>query len=57
MVRTRLGLLPMSDTEMLERIRELRSRGRTPKEIARATGLRPAELAPLIRAVAATLLP
>lgn len=45
----------MSDAEMLERVRELRSRGRTPKEIARATGLRPAEVAPLIRAVAGML--
>lgn len=43
----------MTNPEWLERVRELRERGRTPKEIARALGLPPAEVAPLIRAVAA----
>ena len=35
------------------RVAELRRDGRTPKEIARALGLKPAEVAPLIRAVGA----
>ena len=43
----------MTDSETIERVRELRQRGRTPKEIARALGLPPAAVAPLIRAVAA----
>src|SRR5579863_587737 len=44
----------MTNPELTERVRELRQRGRTPKEIARALGLPPAEVAPLIRAVAST---
>src|SRR5579859_6010762 len=44
----------MTDPELTERVRELRQRGRTPKEIAKALGLPPATVAPLIRAVAAT---
>jgi hypothetical protein len=43
----------MTNPEMIERVHELRQRGRTPKEIARALGLPPAAVAPLIRAVAA----
>jgi hypothetical protein len=39
--------------ELVERVSELRSEGRTPKEIARALGLRPAEVMPIIRAVGA----
>jgi hypothetical protein len=39
--------------EIAERVAELRQKGRTPKEIARALGLKPAEIAPLIRAVGA----
>ena len=42
----------MTNAELVERVRELRERGRTPKEIARALGLTPAAVAPLIRAVA-----
>jgi hypothetical protein len=42
----------MTNPELVERVRELRQRGRTPKEIARALGLPPAAVAPLIRAVA-----
>lgn len=45
------------DDALLDRIRELRERGRSPKEIARATGRRPAEIAPLIRQVAESLPP
>jgi hypothetical protein len=44
----------MTNPELIERVRELRQRGRTPKEIARALGLPPAAVAPLVRAVAAT---
>jgi hypothetical protein len=43
----------MPSQELVERIAQLRRDGRTPKEIARALGLRPAEVAPLIRAVGA----
>jgi hypothetical protein len=43
----------MTQPELIERVRELRQRGRTPKEIARILGLPPAAVAPLIRAVAA----
>ena len=43
----------MTNPELIERVRELRQRGRTPKEIARTLGLPPAAVAPLIRAVAA----
>lgn len=43
----------MPSPELVERVAELRRSGRTPKEIARALGLRPAEVAPLIRAVGA----
>src|SRR6266700_1163680 len=43
----------MPDDELLERVRELRARGRSPKEIARALKIRPATVMPLIRQVAA----
>lgn len=43
----------MTNPEMIERVRELRQRGQTPKQIARTLGLPPATVAPLIRAVAA----
>jgi hypothetical protein len=38
--------------ERLERVRLLREQGRTPKQIARALGVRPAEAARLVRAAA-----
>ena len=38
---------------MMDRVRELRDRGRTPKEIARALKVSPATVAPLIRALGA----
>jgi hypothetical protein len=41
------------DDELLERVRELRARGRSPKEIARALKVRPATVTPLIRRLAA----
>ncbi len=43
----------MIDAELEERVRELRGRGLSPKEIARAIGVRPSAVADLIRAVAA----
>jgi hypothetical protein len=43
----------MPDDELLERVRELRSRGRSPKEIARALKVRPATVTPLIQRLAA----
>jgi hypothetical protein len=43
----------MPDPELMERVRALRERGNSPKEIARALRLPPATVAPLIRAVAA----
>jgi hypothetical protein len=42
----------MPSPDLIERVAELRRNGRTPKEIARALGLKPAEVTPLIRAVA-----
>jgi hypothetical protein len=45
--------MTMPSEELIERVAELRRAGRTPKEIARALGLKPAEVAPLIRAVGA----
>src|SRR5690242_6579873 len=43
----------MPDDELLERVRELRARGRSPKEIARALKMRPATVTPLIQRLAA----
>lgn len=42
----------MDDDELLTRVRELRERGTTPKQIARVLGLRPAVVAVLVRRVA-----
>ena len=39
--------------ELVERVSELRRKGRTPKEIARALGLKPADVMPVIRAIGA----
>jgi hypothetical protein len=47
-------MAPMPSRELIDRVAELRGSGRTPKEIARALGLKPAEVAPLIRAVGAS---
>jgi hypothetical protein len=43
----------MPGDELLERVRELRARGRSPKEIARALKVRPAAVTPLNRQLAA----
>jgi hypothetical protein len=40
-------------SELTERVAELRHKGRTPKEIARALGLRPVDVMPVIRAIGA----
>jgi hypothetical protein len=42
----------MDDTTLLDRVRELRAAGCTPKQVARAIGLSQARIQPLIRAVA-----
>ena len=53
--RGRFGTLYflMPTQQLLDRVRELREAGRTPKEIARALKMPPSAVAPLIRAVAA----
>jgi orotate phosphoribosyltransferase-like protein len=43
----------MPEDELLGRVRELRARGQSPKEIARALNVRPATVTPLIRRLAA----
>jgi hypothetical protein len=43
---------PSDETELLDRVRELRQRGSGPKQIARALGIRPAAATPLVRRVA-----
>jgi hypothetical protein len=42
----------MDDSEVLSRVRQLRERGSSPKQIARVLGLRPSVVAPLVRRVA-----
>jgi len=42
----------VADDEHLERVRLLREQGRSPKEIARILGIRPAEASRLVRAAA-----
>jgi hypothetical protein len=43
---------PVSQKELLSKVRDLRGRGLSPKQVARELGMRPAEVAPLIRQVA-----
>jgi hypothetical protein len=43
----------MASQQLTERVRELRGRGCTPKQVARILGVRPSTVAPLLRAVAA----
>ncbi|CAN5462758.1 hypothetical protein BH20ACT19_BH20ACT19_04470 [soil metagenome] len=43
----------MNDDGLMQAVRELRAEGRSPKEIARALGVRPAAVAPLVRTIAA----
>jgi hypothetical protein len=45
--------LTMSDDDLLVRVSRLRGEGKSPKQIARALGLAPSVVAPLVRAVAA----
>ena len=42
----------MTNVQLLERVRQLRAEGRSPKEIARTLGLAPAMVSPLIRQIA-----
>ncbi|MGH2919749.1 MAG: hypothetical protein ACRDLS_14300 [Solirubrobacteraceae bacterium] len=42
----------MTDPELLDEVRQLRAAGATPKTIARALGVRPAVIAPLVRRIA-----
>jgi hypothetical protein len=42
----------VDDGEVLARVRQLRERGSSPKQIARVLGLRPAQVAPLVRRIA-----
>jgi len=44
---------PMSTEELVERVRVLRGRGFSPKQIARTLGVSSARIAPVVRAVAA----
>jgi hypothetical protein len=43
----------MDTEELMGRVRALRQKGSSPKEIARALGVQPATVAPLVRAIAA----
>ena len=43
----------MSDNELIHNVRELRDRGRSPKEIARSLGMRPTAVSDLVRKLAA----
>jgi hypothetical protein len=43
----------MSDEQTIERVRELRARGLSPKEIARNLGIKPAVVTDIVRALAA----
>jgi hypothetical protein len=42
----------MTDGQLLDRVRELRASGHSPKEIARSLGVAPAVVAPLVREIA-----
>jgi hypothetical protein len=43
----------MNSTDLLDQVRQLRGQGKSPKQIARALGMAPSAVAPLVRAVAA----
>lgn len=43
----------MDQEELAARVRTLRTQGRSPKEIARALGVPPATVTPLVRTIAA----
>ena len=47
-----MALDKLLDDDLLARARELRSAGRSPKEIARSLGVRPSTVAPLMRTIA-----
>ena len=53
-MRSSRGLREVAlNSELAQRVSELRSKGRTPKEIARALGVKPADVMPIIRAIGA----
>jgi hypothetical protein len=43
----------MDSAELLDQVRQLRGEGKSPKQIARALGVAPSAVAPLVRAIAA----
>ncbi|MFI6320103.1 helix-turn-helix domain-containing protein [Nonomuraea sp. NPDC050556] len=45
----------MEQSELFDRVRELRGEGKSPKEIARALGVAPSVVAPIVREVAAAV--
>jgi hypothetical protein len=47
----------MNEGELLLKVQEMRERGNTPKVIAKALGLRPSEVAPLVRKIASLQTP
>jgi hypothetical protein len=47
----------MNEDELLLKVQEMRERGNTPKVIAKALGLRPSEVAPLVRKIASLQTP
>lgn len=44
--------MPVTDEDLLAQVRQMRERGSSPKQIAKALGLRPSDVAPLVRQVA-----
>jgi hypothetical protein len=50
--KSRMASRKLLDDDLLAGVRELRAAGRSPKEIARALGVRPSTVAPLIRTIA-----
>ncbi|UWZ36914.1 hypothetical protein Drose_00815 [Dactylosporangium roseum] len=46
------GVLKMTDDALLDQVRQMREQGRSPKQIAKELGLRPAAVASLVRQVA-----
>src|SRR5262249_59804440 len=43
----------MDSAELLDQVRQLRGAGKSPKQIARALGMPPSAIAPLVRTIAA----
>lgn len=47
----------MMSSDLAERVAELRAAGRTPKEVARSLGVKPADVMPIIREIGETSTP